>query len=676
MILCSFRHVSHLRVPRLPLLGAVIALACAGGTVATAPSPAPRVPLPPPPLVSGPIQLRIEYPPVQDAVHYLSDTRVLVADSAYRLSRADSVFVFGSVGRGDALVFVNGQPIPVYPTGGWIAWVPLRARLADTVATFDLVVWAEGVTERAQLVVPLVPAFDPLDAAVWIDTTSVHPRGDRWLRPNEGIRLSVRAAPGSVVRARVGDSTLVEFLPDSAPGRLHWGERAFGTEAPPSPAAQLDRYVAWVVGAFGPDPGFIFDPSPILPPADSSWVVLEAIRDADTVRARWPLRVGTIDVSRLPVVVVNDDPAATGTTDSTLAGRPSPYGTYHWFFPTGTVAAVSGRWNDQVRLQLSRTSVAWVDARDVHPLPAGTPPPNGSARSMRLVPGEKSAVLRIPLPARVPFRIDETEHALGLRLYGVVADMDWIQYSSADSWVRLITFTQRTEDEAVIEVTLTEPVWGYRTRWEGSDLLLEVRRPPRLDRRRPLTNRLVVLDPGHPPGGATGPTGVREADVVLAVARKAKQLLETRGATVVLTRVSDSAVSLPERIRLAERIDADLMVSIHANALPDGMNPFVNAGTSVYYNHPRSAPLARHLDRALVREFGFRDLGVGRGDLALARPTWMPAVLTEGLFMMLPDQEAVLSSDEGQWRYARGLTQGIVAFLGDRARQGELTEDR
>ncbi len=58
---------------------------------------------------------------------------------------------------------------------------------------------------------------------------------------------------------------------------------------------------------------------------------------------------------------------------------------------------------------------------------------------------------------------------------------------------------------------------------------------------------------------------------------------------------------------------------------------------------------------------------MGRGDLALARPTWMPAALTEGLFMMLPDQEAVLASDEGQWRYARGIVEGLAAFLRERA---------
>ena len=88
------------------------------------------------------------------------------------------------------------------------------------------------------------------------------------------------------------------------------------------------------------------------------------------------------------------------------------------------------------------------------------------------------------------------------------------------------------------------------------------------------------------------------------------------------------------RVQLAEQAGAELLVSIHNNALPDGVNPFTNNGTSVYYNQPRSLPLARAIQAALVRRLGLRDLGFGRGDLALVRGTWMPSVLTEGLFMI------------------------------------------
>src|SRR5207244_4783433 len=102
--------------------------------------------------------------------------------------------------------------------------------------------------------------------------------------------------------------------------------------------------------------------------------------------------------------------------------------------------------------------------------------------------------------------------------------------------------------------------------------------------------------------------------------------------------------------------------------LRGGGNPVTDWGARGYYCQPRSTRRARELDRAVVTEFRVRDLGIGRGDYALVRPTWMPAALTEGLFIMLPEQEAVLASEDGQWRYARGVVSGIEAFLRDRAR--------
>jgi len=468
-----------------------------------------------------------------------------------------------------------------------------------------------------------------------------------------------------MVMAHAPDGQLMPFLPDTTPSEQAWGALAFSTEARDgrTERADTDRYVAWWTGRLGPDPDIVMAPDFLPEPTDSTWFVVEAVLGTDTARARWPLRLGLVDEDHPLLVVVHDDQAGTGLTDGLLAGRPSPWGTYHWFFPNGTVARVSGRWDDQVRLQLSETSSAWVDESGVYPLPPGTPPPGGVARSLRLILGEESVVLRVPLSSRVPFLVDEGDSSVQVTLYGVAADIDWIQYGGTDPFVELISFGQPKENETVIEARLTSRVWGYRTRWSGNDLLLEIRRPPIIDPRRPLEGRTIAVDAGHPPGGATGPTGAQESDVNLGVARKVAELLEQYGANAILVRDSDAPMGLYERIDAAETADAELMVSIHANALPDGVNPFTNNGTSVYYFYPRSANLARELDRSLVRQFGVRDLGFGRGNLALVRTTWMPAALTEGLFMMIPGQEAMLVSDEGQWRYARGVLEGIATFL-------------
>ena len=589
----------------------------------------------------APLQLSIVYPGPTDVVQ-----------------AHDSCFLFGAVrsGAGPVTLSVNGTPVRVFANGAWIAWLPLPD---DTLAVFRLVARADGDSALQDWTARIAPRFrPPAGRAAWIDTTSFAPAGTVALPLGEGIRLAVRAAPGATVWLRLPWGAAIPFLPDTLPGEPAWGVRAFATvtaayRLPPA----ADRYVAWLPAAA------------LCPDGKAACATLEVIAGRDTATARWPLSVGLVDLTFPSVVVLNDDTAHVGTTDSLTPGKAVPWGTYNWFFPTGTTSVLSGRWNDQVRLQLSQHAVAWVNASDVVPLPAGTPPAGGVVGSVRLEPGPAAVTLRVPLPGKLPFQVTEQERSLTLRVYGAGSDINWMQYGRTDPLVTRMSYAQPTADEVTITLDLARRVWGYRTRFDGRDLLLEVRRPPQVDPERPLRGRTIVLDPGHPPLGAKGPTGLWEPVATLAVASKAKTLLEQAGATALLTRTDSTPLELFPRTHFAELHDADVLVSIHANALPDGVNPFVNNGTSVYYFHPRSVALARALDVALVAELGVRDLGMGRGDYALVRPTWMPAALTEGLFIMLPEQEALLLSDEGQARYARGVVRGIEAFLRERAQE-------
>jgi N-acetylmuramoyl-L-alanine amidase len=275
--------------------------------------------------------------------------------------------------------------------------------------------------------------------------------------------------------------------------------------------------------------------------------------------------------------------------------------------------------------------------------------------------------VRVPVSHRVPFKVTESDRAVTLRLYGAVGDVNWIQYGPVDTLVRRTAWAQDNRDEVTLTVELARSLWGYQARWDRGDLILDLRRPPPLDRGSPLKGLLVAIDPGHPPGGATGPTGLREAEANLAIALEVRRLLEQEGARVFMTRSGDVPLELWPRVNLAERAGAEILVSIHNNALPDGVNPFTNSGASVYYNQPRSVPLARAIQSALVGRLGVRDLGIGRGDLAMVRTTWMPSVLTEGLYVIVPEQEAALRSPRGQRLYAEAVVDGIRRFLRERA---------
>jgi N-acetylmuramoyl-L-alanine amidase len=83
----------------------------------------------------------------------------------------------------------------------------------------------------------------------------------------------------------------------------------------------------------------------------------------------------------------------------------------------------------------------------------------------------------------------------------------------------------------------------------------------------------------------------------LAVGLKLKVLLEARGATVVMTRTTPDPVALGDRPIIARRAGAHALVSVHLNALPDGINPFLNNGTGTYFFHPQAEQLARSAAR-------------------------------------------------------------------------------
>jgi N-acetylmuramoyl-L-alanine amidase len=288
--------------------------------------------------------------------------------------------------------------------------------------------------------------------------------------------------------------------------------------------------------------------------------------------------------------------------------------------------------------------------------------------SITLSPLPDRVLVRVPVGIRVPYQVVEEPSGLTLVLYGARSDVNWLRYGREDSLVSVVTTRQIATDELEVRFGLNLPVFGYRVRWDRTDLIFEIRRPPAVSTRRPLEGRTIVLDPGHPPLGATGPTGFPESEANLLVALQLRPLLEREGARVFLTRSDARPLDLAARVRLADSVNAELLVSIHNNGLPDGINPFTNNGTSVFYNHPRALPLARAIQSRLVAHTGLRDLGVARGDLALTRATWMPAVLTEGLFMMIPEQEAALRSAEGRRLYAIAVLEGVRRFLMDLSR--------
>ena len=436
------------------------------------------------------------------------------------------------------------------------------------------------------------------------------------------------------------------------------------------------------------------------PPAAAPRYLLVASRGADTARATLGIRIAppstATPIQEVSVVkpenqptsradtiaalaaridslrthVTRNDPIGLVTigragadTDYTIIGRPTPGGTYKWFFTPGTVVPLVSRTAGFARVRLDSGLDVYVDTADVRDLPAGTPAPRHTTSNMKVRGSAQGEDVVIPIGPRVPYFVEEGERSIAITLYGVRGNTDIVNYASTDSLVRTVEWTQVADDRARVTVNLRSAPYGYLVLWENNAIVLKLRGRPAINASRPLAGITIAVDPGHPPIGATGPTGLYEGNAVLLVGVRLKRLLEERGATVVMTRTTESAVPLGERPIIARRANVHAFVSVHLNALPDGINPFTYNGTGTYFFRTHSEPLAREVQRGMVSQMGLTDLGVNYDNLAVVRGTWYPAVLCEGAFVIMPDQEAALRTPEFQERYARGIADGVENYF-------------
>jgi N-acetylmuramoyl-L-alanine amidase len=233
--------------------------------------------------------------------------------------------------------------------------------------------------------------------------------------------------------------------------------------------------------------------------------------------------------------------------------------------------------------------------------------------------------------------------------------------------------------------------------------------PKRAARKAPSRGITVALDPGHggEDPGAIGRRGTYEKTVVLAIGRKLKKVLDSdRTMRVMLTRNDDFYVPLAERVKKARRVQADLFVSIHADAFRE---PSAR-GSSVFAlsEHGATSAAARWLaqkenaadliggvnldikDPVLARtlldlsqtaqisdslKVGQEVLdGIGshnalhRGTVeqagfAVLKAPDIPSILIETAFISNPDEELKLRSPREQQRFAESIAEGIRRYF-------------
>lgn len=173
---------------------------------------------------------------------------------------------------------------------------------------------------------------------------------------------------------------------------------------------------------------------------------------------------------------------------------------------------------------------------------------------------------------------------------------------------------------------------------------------------------VVVIDPGHggQDPGAVGIGGLREKDVIMPISDEVSRILEKQGIQVIMTRDSDNFVSLDGRTKMANRADADLFVSIHANSM--GMKrPDINGLETYYFDSGRE--LAQTIHRNILRRLDVPDRRVRRARFYVLRKSLMPSVLVEVGFVTGDKDSVKLANPAYRRRMAEAIASGILEYI-------------
>ncbi len=216
------------------------------------------------------------------------------------------------------------------------------------------------------------------------------------------------------------------------------------------------------------------------------------------------------------------------------------------------------------------------------------------------------------------------------------------------------------EGYGVISLGL-DSVYELRQEYEGDSLYLSFLNP------HDVYDKVVVVDAGHG-GRASGAVklGISEKDIDLKIVLELQRIMEENAENigVYYTRTDDSNPTLDQRVRLANKVKADLFVSVHNNASRNGNFSSLN-GTQVLYNEEDETGLSKAFAQICLDEVTeaaeSRKIGLLEGSgIYIIRNSEVPAALIEVGFMTNREELEKLNTQEYQQIAAEGIYQAIL----------------
>lgn len=526
-------------------------------------------------------------------------------------------------------VRINGDSIRVYPSGAFVYRVNLKP-LANEIH----ITAADSLGEAQKILhiyrTPPIPV-SPVTPTE-IDTRIIWPENDMILISGDIIEVRFKGSPGG--KAKFSIDKLCKNIPM--------------TELEPEDASGMKGLYSGTVRLY-------------------TKTFLRARPVQFELKGRDGKKKKTVSPGL--ITVHPDHILVVGKTNNYLYLKTSPYG---WgimtILPPGVRLHIIGQRGFHYKVRLTEGDYAYVASQDVKILPTGTPVPKTGISLPSISFDGDWIQLNMNIQTACPFQIRQSVDPamLELTVYGAHLLSQWITYPNIDSTIKMIRWAQPSADVFKLWVDLNQPQqWGHRVRFEPRRMILEIRLAPKIVEppQSPVAGLIFTLDAGHggTEKGAIGPTGLMEKDVNLIYARELAALLDSAGAKVILTRQTDTTMTLADRVEIAREANTHIFCWLHNNSIGATSDPVAVQGTSTYFTVPQNQALAWTIYPHLL-EIGIVPFGRVQSDYYVTRQTDMLNVLVEGAFLSHPEDEMLLMDKTFLDKLARAVFKGLEDF--------------
>ena len=313
------------------------------------------------------------------------------------------------------------------------------------------------------------------------------------------------------------------------------------------------------------------------------------------------------------------------------------------------------------RVELDNNNYAWINKKFVEVQAIIPEKRFENIKKIQFKETKKLYTAKIELPLKSAFLFNEDNKNLEFSLFDNRFDPIETKISNKNSVFKL---PNTIESNLFLNYSSNKPLFGYNLEDFEKGYILKVKKAPKINKSKPLRNIRIVVDPGH--GGVEKGAcafGLEEKNINLQISKKLKRELQKRGAKVYLTRSKDKKVPLYDRPLFALSKNADIMISIHQNSLPDPKNIDKKYGTGTYYYHAQAKPLASSIQKNMLLSTGFRDDGVNFASFVLTRPTLPVSVLVECGYIIRKEEADKISDPKLQDVIARAIARGTEDYM-------------